>query len=84
MCGTPVISTDWGAFTETVIQGFNGYRCRYLGEFIRAAEKVKQLDRASIREHAAKNYSLDAIAPRYTAYFRRLETLWDEGVYTTR
>ncbi|HEY8359352.1 MAG TPA: glycosyltransferase, partial [Ramlibacter sp.] len=44
-CGTPVISTDWGVFTETIEQGVNGFRCRDFSEFCNAANKVKDLDR---------------------------------------
>lgn len=32
MCGTPVITTDWGVFAETVIQGVTGFRTRTLGK----------------------------------------------------
>lgn len=81
MCGTPTITTDWGAFTETNIDGLTGYRCRTFAEFCEAAEKVKTLNPASIRNTAVNKYSLDAIAPKYEQYFRRLETLWSDGWY---
>lgn len=78
MCGTPVITTDWGAFTETVTNGVSGYRCRYLGEFIHAARNVKHLDRAWIRKRAMDRWSLGAVAPQYTRYFERLSLLFKE------
>jgi glycosyltransferase involved in cell wall biosynthesis len=81
MCGTPVITTDWGAFTETVQDGFNGRRCRMFKEFCDAAEDVKFMDRQAIRDDAISTYSLEAIAPRYEDYFNRLLTLWNEGWY---
>lgn len=80
-CGTPTITTDWGAFTETNINGVTGYRCRTLQEFIDAAENVKSLDRAAIRERAVSLYSVDVIAKQYEDYFLKLSTLWDQGWY---
>lgn len=80
-CGTPVITSDWGAFTETVIQGETGYRCRMFQDFIDALDAVRQLDPRAIRHHALTHYSLEAIAPKYDAYFRRLNTLWGKGWY---
>lgn len=80
-CGTPVLTTDWGAFTETVIDGVTGFRCRTLGEFIDAMETAKFLDPYVIRDHAISRYSLEAVAPQYDRYFRRLEKLWDKGWY---
>jgi len=82
MCGTPVITTDWGAFTETVQHGVTGYRCRTLGEFVQAAKDAPSLDRSAIRDYSLERYSLDVVAPQYDKYFRRLLTLWDEGWYT--
>lgn len=79
LCGTPVISTDWGGFTETVEDGRTGYRCHYLGEFVQAIHDAPSLERAYIARRAHGRYSLRAIGPQYDAYFRRLELLWDQG-----
>jgi len=80
--GTPVISTDWGAFTETVIPGLTGYRCRTFEEFLTAAEQVKFLSPAEIREHATLRYALASVKPQYETYFSRLLDLWSEGWYS--
>jgi glycosyltransferase involved in cell wall biosynthesis len=80
-CGTPVICTDWGAMTETVIHGKTGYRCRTFQEFIEASYCVKHLDPNEIRNHVAQNYSLEVIGPKYERYFERLLTLWTDGWY---
>ena len=81
-CGTPVITTDWGAFTETVVQGVTGFRCRNVEEFILATQNVKNLDRHAIRDRAISLYSVDVIAKQYEYYFQRLMTLWEDGWYT--
>lgn len=83
-CGTPVITTDWGAFTETVVHGITGYRCRTFGEFKRAAQDVEKLNTAAIRNRAVSLYSLDVIGEKYEAYFQRLLHLWDKGWYEGR
>lgn len=80
-CGTPTITTDWGAFTETNINGLTGYRCRTFSEFCQAVENVKTLDPVAIHKRAVSLYSLDAIALQYEKYFSRLLTLWDNGWY---
>lgn len=81
LCGTPVISTDWGAFTETNVVGTTGYRCRTLSEFIDAVDRVGDLDPLMIRAHAIAHYSTDQVRHQYQAYFERLETLWGDGWY---
>lgn len=80
-CGTPVITTDWGAFTETVVHGSTGFRCRTFGEFKRAAQEVHLLDPHMIRDRAVHKYSLDTIGRKYEEYFQRLLHLWDAGWY---
>jgi glycosyltransferase involved in cell wall biosynthesis len=81
MTGTPVITTDWGAFVETVVDGVTGFRCRTFREFVDAVEAAKFLDRRAIRERAVNTYSLEAVAPQYEQYFNRLLTLWGSGWY---
>jgi len=79
--GTPVITTDWGVFTETVQNGVNGYRCNNMREFKKAAEDVKNLDNNAIRNTTLEKYSIDTIKYQYDAYFHRLLDLWEDGFY---
>jgi glycosyltransferase involved in cell wall biosynthesis len=83
-CGTPVITTDWGAFTETVIDGKTGYRCRTLQEFLDATENAKTLDRSEIRQRSIDTFGLEAIAIKYNIHFNRLYSLWEDGWYQLR
>jgi glycosyltransferase involved in cell wall biosynthesis len=80
-CGTPVICTDWGAFTETIEHGRDGYRCRTLAEFIEAAKKVVDLPRIGIRRRALDRFSMDVVGEQYETYFNRLMALWGKGWY---
>lgn len=84
LCGTPALTTDWGAFPETVVQGVTGWRCRRLGEFIWAAQNAGQLNRGAIATRARLLYSAETIAKRYEAYFAHLETLRSGGWYDPR
>lgn len=83
-CGTPVITTDWGAFTETVDHGVTGFRCRTFGEFKLAAIEAPKLDPYAIRKRAVSKYSLASIGKQYEDYFVRLLTLWGDGWYEGR
>ena len=81
LCGTPAITTDFGAFPELITQGVDGYRCHTLAEFVQAVRDAPSLDRDLIRERAIGRFSLDAVGPQYTRYLERLSTLWDAGFY---
>ncbi len=76
MSGVPVISTDAGGFTETVVHGVTGYRCRYRGEFVEAVGRALALDRAEILRLAVNRYATDVVAAQYRNYFERLLLLW--------
>jgi glycosyltransferase involved in cell wall biosynthesis len=80
--GTPVITTDWGVFPETVIHGVTGYRARTLGEAVWAVENLDKLDPKTIREYAVNNFSTDRVRWLYQAYFEQLETLREDGWYS--
>lgn len=81
LCGTPVITTDWGAFTETVEDGLTGFRCRTFKEFCQAVERVDTLKKSTIRTRAIRLYSMETVAQQYEEYFSRLMTLWQDGWY---
>ncbi len=78
-CGTAVISTNFGAFVETVEHGRTGFRCDFLGEFVRGIRNARSLDPHYIRKRAIELFSLSAVAPQYQAYFERLQLLWGDG-----
>lgn len=75
MCGTPVITTDWGAFTETVKAGLSGFRFRSLSDAEAAIDQLDQLKPEKIRNYALHNYSLNAIRPKFNQWFMQLSTL---------
>ena len=82
MCGTPVITSDWGVFSETVIPGVVGYRCRTIGEYVQALSNVKKLNPHKIREYALQNFALNRVRWQYDAYFNQLLDLWGDGFYS--
>lgn len=79
LCGTPAITSDWGAFTETVD---DRWRFTTLGEAVAAIGRAADADRDAIRAHATSQYSLDEVAPRYAKWFDRLLSLRGDGWYT--
>jgi len=81
MAGTPAITTDWGAFPETVEHGRTGFRCRTLDHFIFAAKNAPTLDPTYIHQRAVANYSMDRVKWMYQEYFEMLADLWGEGWY---
>lgn len=81
-CGTPVLTTDWGAFPENNIHGLTGYRFRTLGEAVWGLQNVGDLDPHAIRNYALQNFSLERCAEQYQAYFEQLYTLWSDGWYS--
>jgi glycosyltransferase involved in cell wall biosynthesis len=82
LCGTPLLATDYGAFTETVIPGVTGFRCKTLRDWLEAIEQVETLDRKVIADHARSTYSLQACGARYDKAFQQMFELHDQGWYT--
>ncbi len=82
MSGTPVITTDWGAFTETVQNGATGFRCRLLREFLDAVDQAADLDRRAIHEYATERYSIHVGAELYGDYLEHVSYLHEAGWYT--
>ncbi len=79
MCGTPVVTTDFGAFTDTVRNGISGFRYRTLQDAVDATEAAFDLDRRVVRNHALQHYSLHRVAPQYERWFHDLDHLWGAG-----
>jgi glycosyltransferase involved in cell wall biosynthesis len=73
MCGTPVISSNHGAFPEFVIQGMNGWRCQLYDDYVQAALHTEQFFPTRIRKYAVDNFSMEHAAKLYDLFFQRLQ-----------
>lgn len=79
LCGTPAITSAFGAFTETVTHGVTGYRCQTEAEWLRALDAVLALDRRAIRARAIAKYSLAAVGRMYAEVFPEMSAIAKAG-----
>lgn len=81
LCGTPAITSDAGAYTETVQHGVTGYRCSTLSEYAQGIRDAAGLSSEACKRWALDRYSIHAVAPKYERWFKNLSTLWESGWY---
>lgn len=69
MSGTPIITADWGAFTEFNIHGVTGFRCRTLDQMVEAGRRIHEIDPMACRKWAFDNFSTPVVAKKYEDFF---------------
>jgi glycosyltransferase involved in cell wall biosynthesis len=74
LCGTPVITKDYGAQTETVENLRTGLRCHTLADYCYGIQMALdgKFDRAYIRERAVKLYDMFNVAREYEYAFKSI------------
>ena len=84
LCGTPLIAVDYGAFTETIIDGTTGFRCHTLQDWIDAINQAGELNRKLIAGIARSRYSLETCGEQYDKIFKSINDLNRAGWYQLR
>lgn len=73
LSGAPVYCPDFGVFTETITNGFDGWRCRSLDDLTLKVGSGWALPAERIRQKAIALFSVDVIGPKYVDYFERIK-----------
>jgi glycosyltransferase involved in cell wall biosynthesis len=84
LCGTPLIAVDYGAFTETIIDGVTGFRCHTLQDWIDAIHNAGNLNRVTVANTARMRYSLETCGKKYDKIFKDINNLNKKGWYQLR
>lgn len=84
LCGTPVVSVNYGAMTETILDGVTGFRCHTLQDWIDAIDNAGDLSRRMVANVARSRYSLEACGKRYDKIFKDINNLNKKGWYQLR
>jgi len=82
LCGTPLIASDFGAFSETIEHGVNGFRCKTLGDWVTAIDFANQLDRKKISSDARAKYNLESVGAQMDKIFKQINNLNGKGWYS--
>jgi glycosyltransferase involved in cell wall biosynthesis len=72
LSGTPVITTDWGAFAETVVHGVTGFRCKEFREFVSAIKQIDSIDPNNCYKFAMANYTHDVVYKKHDEYLQKI------------
>jgi glycosyltransferase involved in cell wall biosynthesis len=70
LCGTPVIASAWGAFTETVKPYESGVLCRTPEDYLNGIRLAPMFNRSNVAEYARGRYGTDIVKYEYDAYLR--------------
>ena len=71
-CGTPVITTNWGAAPELVDDGVTGFRRDTDDDLVEAIDKLPAISPAACRERVEARFSALAMVRGYEALYKRV------------
>ncbi|RCJ17605.1 glycosyl transferase [Nostoc minutum NIES-26] len=70
--GTPVIAMKLGSTTEVIAHGKTGFLCNSIEDFVKAIDKVAELDRHTCRKYVENRFSLQRMTDGYEAVYQQI------------
>ena len=80
--GTPIISTDWGSFSENNLHGITGYRVRTLDHMVWAIQNIDKIKPINCRNWG-ETFSFENAAIRYEEYFNMIMDYYEKEGWNT-
>src|SRR5262249_4949785 len=71
-CGTPVITTNWGAAPELVADGVTGFRSDSEDDLVESVGRIGSLDPAACRRRVEELFSAEAMVRGYEKVFEQV------------
>jgi glycosyltransferase involved in cell wall biosynthesis len=71
-CGTPVLTTDWGGYVDSVVHGVTGYRCKDFKSFVDCANIITQLSPSVCRTWAMQNFSDTVVHDKFDEWLQKI------------
>jgi len=75
LSGTPIICTDHGGYTESVIQGVTGFRCSYFKDFVNAIESIDTINPKDCRKNGER-FTAENLVKDWDKYLDRVKRGW--------
>lgn len=82
LSGTPIITPHFGAFAE-IQNGRTGFLCHTLRDYIQAIQNTDRIGPANCRERGLE-YTMDAVAPQFDAWFDAIHEVYTGQGWTAR
>lgn len=79
LTGTPAVTTNFGAFTDTVANGISGFRCDTLKDFVDNTKKALEMNREKVRKYGER-YTMNNINKLYEKWWIELYRLYESTV----
>ncbi|HEY5014442.1 MAG TPA: glycosyltransferase family 4 protein [Acidimicrobiia bacterium] len=71
-CGTPVVTTNWGAAPELVDDGVTGFRRDGTDELVAAVGRLDEIDPMACRARVEERFSAEAMVRGYTDLYEQI------------
>jgi len=71
-CGTPVITTGFGAAPEIVEDGLVGFVCSDRHGLVKAVGRLDEINRARCRMHVGRHFSVERMVAAHLAVYERV------------